>query len=314
MLHALGIDIGGSHIAAGIINPNGELIARQSRDIDRSHSGASIIYQDLIPAIAGLLEAHPGLAIAGIGLGLPGNINQEEGICLFSPNLQWHNLNLRKPISAAFNLPLYLLNDVRCAALGEQYFGAGRDCLNFICIALGTGIGGGIVVNGKLILGACQGAGEIGHMTILPEGPRCNCGNYGCWEALASGLGITRRYREALSARQISPPEHFNPKTIYQAACEHEPLALATWEDTGKYLGIGIANLITIMNPQKIIIGGKIADAWEFFYPALQAEIKARVKMVPWDCTPVVKAGLGANANLVGAAVQVFLHQDIPLA
>lgn len=311
----IGVDLGGTHTYAGVVNTKGEVLIKKETDIDLSHNAETIILDSIIPTIKSALDENPFISenIKGVGMGIPGNLDSRRGICFFSPNFQWKNVYVTPMIQEALGIPVYLLNDVRCAALGEKHFGAGRNMLNFVCCAIGTGIGGGVVADGKLILGDREAAGEIGHITIDPNGHQCNCGNYGCLEALASGPNIARRGREAMEMdkdsllwQMVEDPSQLSAYILYKGAKEGDKTSLKVWEDTGRYLGIGFANIVHTVNPQRFIVGGRVANAAEFFMPALRDELNKRATMVPKDSVEVVPAELEENAGMIGAAAMAF--------
>jgi len=309
--YVIGVDLGGTHAYAGVVNINGEILLRKEIDIDLSLEAEVMIRKLIIPTIKDAIEENEEItdSIAAIGMGIPGRHDSKRGICYFSPNFRWRDVHVTRPIEESLGLPVFMNNDVRTAALGEKHFGAGRGVSHFVVCAIGTGIGGGIVVDGKLILGENEAAGEIGHITVDPDGHQCNCGNFGCMEALASGPNIGRRAREAMLKDKKSLLWEMEEDiwdvtayTVYKAAKQKDPVALKVWEDTGRYLGIGFASLIHTVNPSRFIIGGRVADAMEFFLPALREEINKRAKMVPPDSVEIVRAQLKENAGLVGSA------------
>ncbi|MBI2251375.1 MAG: ROK family protein [Armatimonadetes bacterium] len=178
-----------------------------------------------------------------------------------------------------------------------------------MCLTLGTGIGGGIIINNQLIYGEANGAGEIGHITVNPDGARCNCGNIGCMETEAAGPAIIKRAKAYLKKYKkglLRMRKKITPLDVYQAALKRDPLALEVWKETGKYLGIGLANCITILNPEKIIFGGRISQAFPFFIKSLKKEINFRARMIPKNFTKLLQAQLGENAGIIGSACLVF--------
>ncbi|MCL5036934.1 MAG: ROK family protein [Chloroflexi bacterium] len=303
----IGADLGGTHAAAVVVDREGNIYYQYELPVDLSHCADEVFEKSIFPVIEKVIKNSPG-RVSSIGMGLPGRIDSRTGICHFSPNLQWHNVPVGPKLEEKFNIPCHVMNDVTVATLGEQMFGLGKDVDNFILMAIGTGIGGGIVNEGRLVLGAIESAGEIGHMTIVPDGYLCNCGNRGCLEALCSGPNIARRYREALErgegelAPGLDGIEEVTAGTIQRAAAAGDPLAIKIWEETGRYLGIGIANLITVLNPDRILIGGRVANALDLFLPALLNEVRFRARMVPPDFTEIKHAGLAENAGVMGGA------------
>lgn len=317
---ALGLDLGGTHISCGLIASSGEIIAKSQTDINVKDSPEKIIQRKIIPLLKEtILKANLNAKeIIGVGLGIPGNLDRKKGICIFSPNFLWRNVNLANPIKKALNFPLFMTNDVNAAALGEKYFGAGYGISDFICIAIGTGIGGGIVANNKLVYGYSNGAGEIGHVTVQPDGLKCKCGNYGCMEAYASGPNIAKRTKTALKGNTksilLKMKKNINTitaKDLYYAALKKDKLALKIWKETGIYLGIGLSSSIAVLNPQRIIIGGKVSTAMIFFLPSIKKEINKRNRMIPEDSTEIFKAKLGTQAGMIGAAALVFEEKGI---
>ncbi|MFP4497082.1 MAG: ROK family protein [Vulcanimicrobiota bacterium] len=311
----IGVDLGGTHAYAGVVNTSGEVLLRKETDIDTSLDADVIIKQMIVPTIKSAIEEKKEFSgrIKAVGLGAPGSHDSKRGICHFSPNFRWRNVEVTRPIEEELGIPVYMLNDVRTAALGEKHFGAGKDVSDFVIMAIGTGIGGGVVLDKRLILGVNEVAGEIGHITVDPDGHQCNCGNYGCMEAMASGPNIARRGREAMLENRDSKlwnmVEHINDvsaRTLYDAARNEDTTALKVWEDTGRYLGIGMASIVHTVNPQRFIIGGRVATAIDFFLPSLKEELNARATMVPRGSIEVVSAVLKENAGLVGSAALAF--------
>lgn len=310
MNYTIGVDLGGSHVACGCVSIDGEITGYSERPVDRTASPEKIISEDVCGVIRDCLEKNAAVrdGIKGIGIGIPGRTDSKNGICVFAPNLGWRDVNVSEPVSREFGLPVFILNDARAMAVGEKHFGNGKGCDNFVCIAVGTGVGGGIVAGGRLLLGANEAAGEIGHITVEPEGPVCGCGNHGCAEALASRLGIVRRAEDAIDAgaETILARENLSSKDIYDAAVKGDRLSLKIWEDTGIYLGRAIANIATTVNPERILFSGRVSNAWEFFLPALKKELKERARMVPVEKMEFMKARFEDNAGIVGNAGRAF--------
>ncbi len=311
----IGLDLGGTHTYAGVVDSTGEILVKKEADINLDHEADVIIQETIIPIIREAMDHNPGYTgnIRALGMGIPGNHDSKRGICFFSPNFRWRNVSLVPPIQEALGLPVFMLNDVRCAALGEKHFGSGSGVPDFVMCAIGTGVGGGVVADGRLILGQHESAGEIGHITIVPDGARCNCGNIGCLEAYVSGPNIARRTREAMMANRDSKLWEIQPDVnsaealhLYQAATQGDETALKVWEETGRYLAIGFASIIHTINPRRFIIGGRVANALRFFLPALREELNRRATMVPPDSVEIVQAGLKEHAGMIGAAALAF--------
>ena len=257
----------------------------------------------------------PGAEIIGIGVGAPGPLDTKSGIVLLTPNLGWVNLPLRQIIHERLGLPAALDNDANCAVLGEWWMGAARGTRNAIGITIGTGIGGGIIIDGKLYHGASDCAGEIGHITIDTEGRRCKCGNYGCLEAYASGPNIALRACEEIKAGAVSRLAQYvdgdlrqiTAQTVYQAAHDGDDLALEVVNDTAKFLGAGIANLLNIFNPEVVVVCGGVTLAGDHLFVPLRREVARRAFKPAVTVCRIVPCELSGTAGVYGAA-KVFLN------
>jgi glucokinase len=259
--------------------------------------------------------------ISAIGIGAPGISNPEAGILFTSPNLPgWRNVLLRDIIQSKLDKKAFLINDANAAALGELYFGAARGTHNFIYITLSTGIGGGIVIDRKIYTGAIGTAGEIGHMTIDDNGPLCNCGNKGCWEALASGTALAReakqRIKEGAKTSILKYTEgdleKVTAQIIHSAAEQGDKFAKDLIARTGYYVGVGVANLINIFNPELIVIGGGLSNIGDMLLkPAFKVAAERSYKEA-FQAVRLVSAGLGRNSGVLGAAA--FALQEMKKA
>jgi glucokinase len=301
----IGVDLGGTNLRTALVNQNGEVVDKVKEPTCAS-DGHEKVVQKLIKNIKAQLHnaLRSGTKIAAVGVGAPGVIHADTGVVVKSPNFpDWNNLPLKKELEAALALPVSIENDANAAALGEQWRGAGRGIASMILLTLGTGVGGGIILNGRIWPGADGMAGEIGHMTIIPDpdGRRCGCGNTGCLEMYASSRGIVMTYRE-----RSSRPKVITSEEIYQAARDGDALAGEVMKDMGRLLGIGIANLINIFNPEMIVIGGGVKDAWPLFIEAVREEIKKRAFEYPAARTQIVPSVLGDDAGMIGAAALAF--------
>jgi glucokinase len=258
----------------------------------------------------------PGAEFAGVGAGAPGPLDTKRGVVLLTPNLGWVNLPLRQLLQDALGVPARIDNDANCAVLGEWWRGAARGAKQVIGITIGTGIGGGIIVDGRLYHGASDCAGEIGHTTVEVNGRRCKCGNYGCLEAYASGPAIARRAVEAIEAGQTSKLpdyvdgalEKITAQTVYQAAHDGDELAEEVVGDTAKFLGAGIANMINIFNPEIVVVFGGVTLAGERLFGPLRREVAKRAFKPAVAVCRIVPAELTGTAGVYGAA-RTFLDQ-----
>jgi len=214
-------------------------------------------------------------------------------------------------------VPVYLENDANAAALGEFHFGAGKDVSNMVYMTLSTGIGGGIILNNKLIHGVRDSGGEVGHQTILPDGPLCNCGNRGCLEALSSGTGIAKIFREKLASGRssivsqwVNRPEEISAKIIADAAKMGDPLAKEVWDSAIYYLGIGVANIVTIVSPEMVVLGGSLTKYGDELFIKVREIVRKRARLVPTDEIKIVPAKLGDDVGILGAVAVGLLGDD----
>ena len=250
------------------------------------------------------------LEIVSIGMGCPGLIDSTNGIVRFSPNLpSWNNVEIGKIMSEEFNIPVFIDNDVRVATLGEYNFGAGKGYKNILCITVGTGVGGGIILNGELQRGLTQSMGEIGHITLKKDGPLCGCGNYGCLEALASSTAIIRETKEVLKqgkseimSNMVEQGSQINAYLVTQAAKQGDPEAQRIMNETGEWVGIGLSTVINLLNPEIIIIGGGVSLAGDVLFNPIKETINKRALKIPGSFVKVVPAQLGDSAGMIGAS------------
>ena len=313
----IGVDLGGTNIVGvlPIDGGNGNVLALKSEPTD-AERGAKYVVDKIVLLIeearAEVVAEHGGTRtdFAGIGIGAPGPLNRATGTVIQSPNLGWRNFPLRDLISNAVNLPAVLDNDANCATYGEWWLGAGRNVDTLIGLTLGTGIGGGIVLNGEIFHGVSDAAGEIGHMTIGANGRKCPCGNYGCLEAYASGPAIARRAIEGLEAGVESlladlvsdRLEQITAATVYEAAIHGDPYANEVMRETAKFLGAGVANVINIFNPDMIVISGGVTKAGDHLFVPLRSEVRRRAFKSALDACQICPAQLPGTAGVIGAA------------
>lgn len=308
MRTAIGVDLGGSHVTAGIVNEDGTILGQHELDLD----------DVAFPSVVAALETVVGKAIeaagkvVAIGIGSPGNIDASTGMVRYSPNLGWENAPLGATLAGRFPVPVLVGNDARCATLGEYTFGTGAGTRDFALVTLGTGIGGGFVADGELVLGNRFAAGEVGHHQIRPtDGFVCGCRKIGCFEAQASGTGLIRH---AFAVAPSFPRsklldvsrENLSSKKIRKAAQAGDLHALAAWTNFASDLAIGLANMIAMLNPQRIAIGGGVSSAGQFLIDAVAARVDDLTTMAPRGTTEIVIAKLGNDAGQVGAATMAF--------
>jgi glucokinase len=308
MRTAIGVDLGGSHVSASVVGEDGIVQYQHEHDLD------DLQFDTVVSIVAATIQLarNDDKNVAAIGIGSPGNIDASSGAVLYSPNFRWSNAPLGETLRKQFSIPVFVANDARCATLGEFAFGTGKGTKDFVLLTLGTGIGGGIVANGALVLGNRWGAGEIGHHQIRPtDGFVCGCGKIGCFEAQASGTGLIRHAfavapsfpRSALLDRS---PAKLSSKKIRKAAQEGDGHACAAWKNFIGDLALGLANVIAFVNPQTIAIGGGVSTAGDFMIDAVKPLVDALTTMVPKGTTTIEVAALGNDAGQVGAATMAL--------
>ena len=252
--YAIGIDIGGTKISITLGTSSGKILARKII-LTKTRSGSKACVREILENLGELLRdsKKAGRKLLGVGIGAPGVVNSKKGILPRSPNLPgWEGIPICRLIQRKFGLPVYIANDANASALGENVFGAGKKAKDLIYITVSTGVGGGILLDGKLREGAGSVAGEIGHMSIVPEGKKCACGKRGCLEVYASGTAIARSYSEA-QKRKVE-----GAKEVGLAARAGDQRAIQSYRKAAYYLGIGLATLMNILNPEAIVIGGGV--------------------------------------------------------
>ncbi len=315
MKHTIGVDLGGTNLRAGIVEPEtGRVLALKSVPT-LAREGPEAVMGRMAGLILTTIQ-DCGMAasdIGAVGIGVPGVLDLDHGLVLFLPNLPttWPNVPLAGVISRDTGLPVYLLNDVRSITYGEWKFGAGQGVDTMACFAIGTGIGGGLVVNGKLHLGIGGTAGELGHQTIDLNGPVCGCGNRGCLEAFASGPAIAamgvKAVIQGLTTRIGVLVDYdlnkITPEVICEAARQGDSVAVDIYNQAGMYLGVAISNVLVMIGPRKVVIAGGVSAAWDLLSGPISRTVKERVTIMPAGLVEIVPASLGSNAGVIGAAM-----------
>jgi glucokinase len=314
----IGVDLGGTNIVVGGLpmdGGDGDVLALRSVSTE-AQRGAKFVVDRIVGLIADvreeILSKHGGVPedFAGVGVGSPGPLDRSTGTVINTPNLGWRNFPLRDLIANAAGLPATLDNDANCATYGEWWLGAGRNVDTLIGLTLGTGIGGGIVLNGEIFHGVSDAAGEIGHMTIDSTGRKCKCGNYGCLEAYASGPAIALRAMEGIEAgtESLLPAlvdgrlENISAATVYEAVVLGDPYANDVMRETAKFLGAGVANIINILNPEMVVIAGGVTRAGDHLFVPLRAEVRRRAFKSAEERCQIVSGQLPGTAGVIGAA------------
>lgn len=318
-----GVDLGGTSIKAALANTDGQIILQDATPT-LSHEGPEAV----IARVAGLVEQLVQRSgqrldqLSGLGMGVPGLADIRNGVIKFLPNFvtQWRDIPAAEWLTARLHCPVRLLNDARAATLGELRFGHGRDRpnLSMAFFTLGTGVGGGIAINGRLHLGPLGAAGELGHQTILPDGPQCGCGNRGCLETLASGTALAAEGIR-LMKMGLAPTLHalvdgdcnrVTPREMGEAASRDEAVATAI-EIAATHIGIAAANVTTTIHPDLIVLGGGVAELGDRLFSVVQRVIRQRVGMFPSDSISVVRSQLGDQAGVAGAVALGIAAEEL---
>jgi glucokinase len=323
--YIIGVDLGGTNIVVGAMTMDGS----QHLSVRSIPTQSSLGDEGVANRIVTLVEQvildtikETGIArsdFIGVGVGAPGPLDRERGIVLVAPNLGWLNFPLRDRVHDRLGLPTTLDNDANCATFGEWWQGAARGSRNVVGLTIGTGIGGGLILNGALYHGASDMAGEVGHTTIDLNGRHCKCGNYGCLEAYASGPAIATRAREVMvreEGESVIPSmvngrfEDITAQIVYDAAKAGDAVASEIVRDTARYLGAGIANLLNIFNPDTVVIAGGVTAAGDTLFVPLRAEVRRRAFSPAVRAAKIVPGMLPGTAGVVGA-VASFKQQHL---
>jgi len=314
---AIGIDIGGTNVKLGLVDERGRVLLRDTFRTEHARSRTEML--DKLASHIAVLAAEArtrGLRLSGVGIGAPGPIDVERGYVYFFPNIPgWKDTPLKKILEKRLRLPVFVDNDANAMALGESLFGAGRPSAgsgraarNIIFLTLGTGVGGGLVIGGKLFHGSTFSAAEIGHMVVDPAGPLCACGNRGCIEAFVGNGYFVREVRSRLQKeksilrRWVKEGKELTPKLVQEAAKQGDAFSKAQWKRTGERLGTFLAGLANLLNPERIVLGGGIALGGELVLAPVRAALKKKAFPIASRFVKVVPAVLGNDAGLVGAA------------
>lgn len=303
-----GVDLGGTSIKCVLGDAQGQILCRRSIPTD-SHAGPEDVLRRIGEAVKELTQ-EAGRVPKALGMGLPGLVDVPQGITRFLPNLttHWIDVPAAQILSAQVECPVRLLNDVRMATLGELVYGRGKNVSSMVFLAIGTGIGGGVVIDGKLRLGPMGAAGELGHQTIAPNGPPCGCGNHGCLETLASGTALAAAGIR-LMLMGLAPNLHdlvegdtnrVTSELMAQAAQHDEPVLDAIMQAADS-LAIGIANVMVTVHPELVVVGGGVANMGDLLFDRIRAQVRQRVKMLPPDSVRIEPSELGSHAGVMGS-------------
>ena len=319
--YSIGVDLGGTNIVSAIVNCQGKIV-NSLKVPTLAERGKEATIKRIIETIhENIVQSTIALGdIIGIGIGAPGPLDVKRGIINFAPNLPgWRDVPLKNKLENEFNMKVVLENDANAAAWGERCFGVGQGVNNLVCFTLGTGIGGGIIIDGKIYHGSSYGAAELGHMTVNKDGPRCNCGNYGCLEAYSSATGIKNRIKnrikegiksEFLNFDDDNLFESLRLKSIFEAARKGDKLTKGVVEEAISYLGIAIANIANILNPQMVVLVGGITNEGNKLLIPLRREVKKRAFYSNYKSLKIVIGKLGGNAGVLGASALLWIPNN----
>jgi glucokinase len=305
----IGIDVGGTKVLGGVVDEAGKVLTTARKDTPRQ--GGSSLTQTIADVAKELLQKH---SVASVGVSAAGFVSSDRKTMLATPNIaDWNGVDLDNQLTNLIGLPVVIENDANAAAWGEAKFGAGKNQDHMMMLTVGTGIGGGIVVNGSLYRGAFGIAAEFGHMRVVPDGHICGCGARGCFEQYASGNALLRHAREAINAspevarnllsRGDGTVAGLTGQAITEAAREGDPVALAAFNTTGQWLGAGIASLAVLLDPACVVIGGGVIDAGEILLKPTRESLERNMPFAGKHPYPeIIAAQLGNEAGLVGVA------------
>lgn len=304
--HVLAADLGGTNLRMAVVDDTGTVIHRCRAKTPDSGDYAEVVSRIAETAKQCLDAVGAAASPTRLSLAIPSSVRPHDGKILYSPALpQLNGSILADDVAQALQIPVSLENDANAAAVGENWLGASKGVQSSICITLGTGVGGGIILNGELYRGIDGTAAEIGHICVEPEGRQCGCGSRGCFEQYASATAISQTAAELLEDYPDSPlhgSAQLDAYDIYNSGKDGDPLALEAFRRMGYYLGIGLAGLVNVLNPEIIVIGGGAAAGWELFAERMRAELDKRAFQQPAERVKLLRAALGDDAGILGAA------------
>ncbi len=313
----IGVDLGGTKILTALVGPDGSVISRDRRATDVD-GGFDAVVAQIADAVQGLVDGAEG-PVDGVGVGVAGQVRANDGVVTRAPNLDWDDAPLRSALEDALDRRVSVLNDVRAAAWGEWKHGAGRGSDDVTVVFVGTGVGGSVVSGGRVLTGATNMAGELGHLTVVAHGRECRCGNRGCLEAYAGGWAIAERAREAVAA---SPEEGaglvaraggmqaITAETVHDAMADGDPLAIRLVDETAGYLAAGLVGVINAFNPGTLVLGGGIVEHAPLYVDRVREHVIERALPAGARELRVVRAELGGRAGAVGAATFARTQRD----
>jgi glucokinase len=319
--YAIGFDLGGTKLKAALVDLKGEVVERISL-LTETTQGREVVLRQVIEIIKELIARAKTIqkTVLGIGIAAPGLVDSQKGVVHILLHIKdWQEVNLRDHVENEVNIPTYIENDVNSAALAEMIKGAGKGTRNLICLTLGTGVGGALIFNGELYRGSFFTAGEIGHIPVNINGPSCHCGGIACLERYVGSSYIIERTIEAIKqGRKTMIPALVNnnldtvtTEIIALAAGKGDRLAKEIWEKTGEYIGTVLAGLINLLGPERIIIGGGVAQAGHILFKPIKRVVNERAMGIPSDKVKILAAELGEDAGIIGAAMLVMRNREV---
>ena len=322
--YIIGVDLGGTNIVSLLMSRDGKILARDTRR-SLAKEGKERTISQIVASVREILREGERLkvfskSILGVGIGSPGPLNTKEGVIHFAPNFPgWIEVPLIQILRDELNLPIFLENDANAAASGEWWLGAGKNVDNLVLLTLGTGIGGGIIIEGEVLHGAWDTAAEIGHMIIHEGGLTCGCGKQGCLEAYASATGVVKRTLAAIEKGEKTLLINLVENRLEDITCElifktaEKGDSLAKWivEETARYLGIGIASIVNIINPEMVILSGGMIAAGDTLFKPVRKYAQAHASAAAIKEVKIVPAALGGNAGAIGAAATVLKKKGL---
>jgi glucokinase len=306
----VGVDLGGTKLKVARVNSLGEIGDVRALPTN-TLGGPEAVEADIVTAI-GDIKNNAATRPEGVGIGVAGQIDHEKGSVLFAPNLGWHEVSLRVDLEAALGMPVVVTNDVRAITWGEWIHGAGKGYKDVICLYVGTGVGGGLIVGGKSVPGSTNTAGELGHLTVVMDGPSCTCGNRGCLEAIAGGWAIARRAREmadrspegakTLLRLAQGKPDLLTAEIVAKAAHAGDELSMLIFDEVARALIAGCVSLVNALNPRRLILGGGVIDGVPELIDRIGQGVKERALPAACRSLEIVPGLLGNDAGVIGAA------------
>lgn len=298
--YIIGVDVGGTNIKLGLVGPSGRILAKTNVSTQSYGHGRAKLIDGLIQAIRQLAQENKiaWKDMRGVGVGLPGPVDFDKGVVVSLTNIPgWRDVSLRDILQQRLQIPVWIDNDVNLITLGEWKFGAGKGCRNLVCMTLGTGVGGGLVLNDALYRGEGFAAGEIGHIPLNEQGPACNCGGAACFERYVGNRYLLAR------AVKIFKKKDIHLEDIFDLAGQGNSSAIRFWEETAAHVGNALVGIVNLLNPRLIIVGGGVSGNYRFMQETIRKVVRQRAMKVQRNMVKIVRARLGDEAGIIGAYV-----------